>query len=72
MENEIKKFKCAKCGGFEYKIGELRAAGSFWTKIFNVQNLRFNTVSCKKCGYTEIYKDGTERAFENILDFFGN
>ena len=72
MKKELKNFKCIKCENSEYEIGQLRATGSFWTKIFNIQNLKFNTVSCKNCGYTEIYKDGAKRTGENILDFFTN
>ena len=72
MENEIKKFKCEKCGSLEYEVGQLRAPGDFFNKFFNIQNLKFNTLSCKKCGYTEIYKDGKKRIFENVVDFFGN
>ena len=64
-------YKCLKCSCAEYAEGEIRAAGGFWTKIFNIQNRKFKTVSCKNCGYTEIYsKRGNEA--ENVLDFFTN
>ncbi len=29
---------CPKCNHKEYEVGEIRVTGSFWTKIFNVQN----------------------------------
>ena len=35
---------------------QLRAAGGFWTKIFDIQSRELTTVSCEKCGFTEIYK----------------
>jgi len=72
MENEARKFKCIKCEYTKYEVGQLRVAGGFWTKIFNIQNLKFNAISCRNCGYTEIYKDGTKKTGENILDFFTN
>jgi len=66
------KFKCSKCGNKTYKSGEIRAAGSFWTKVFNIQNRKFVTISCEKCGYTDIYLGKKASTAENILDFFGN
>ncbi|MFT5360239.1 MAG: putative nucleic-acid-binding Zn-ribbon protein, partial [Candidatus Paceibacteria bacterium] len=48
---EYKNYKCAKCESQEFDSGQLRAAGGFWTKLFNIQNLTFVTLSCKKCGY---------------------
>jgi len=63
--------KCIKCNSGDFTQGQLRAAGGFWTKLFNIQNLTFNTISCEQCGYTEVYKKGTSKA-ENVLDFFTN
>lgn len=72
MEKEIIRFKCAKCGNLEYEISQMRVATGFWDKIFNIQSLRFKTVSCSNCWYTEIYKDTKKRTAENVLDFFAN
>ncbi|SVB72433.1 uncharacterized protein METZ01_LOCUS225287, partial [marine metagenome] len=44
---------CPKCSEKEYEIGEMRVTGSFWTKIFNIQNKKYSAVSCAKCSYTE-------------------
>ncbi|MFT7507544.1 MAG: putative nucleic-acid-binding Zn-ribbon protein [Acidimicrobiales bacterium] len=68
---EHNNHKCAKCESQELSPGQLRVAGGFWTKLFNIQNLTFVTLSCNQCGYTEMYKKGTRTA-ENILDFFTN
>lgn len=46
-------YKCPKCGYNEYIQEEMRATGGLWSKIFNIQNKRFFSVSCKKCGYAE-------------------
>jgi predicted nucleic-acid-binding Zn-ribbon protein len=71
MQEEFKNRKCSKCESTEFTVGQLRATGGFWTKLFNIQNLKFVTLICKACGYTELYKKGT-RSAENILDFFTN
>ena len=39
-----------------------------FSKVFTVQNKKFVTISCKKCGYTELYKAQTSTGM-NILDF---
>ena len=55
MEKKI--FVCPKCGCHE-----------FINDLFDVQNKRFITVSCKQCGFTEIYREETDSGM-NILDF---
>lgn len=62
-------FMCAKCQHTECETDEFRATGGNFAKIFDVQNKKFMTVSCKQCGYTEIYK-GTTSTLGNIFDFF--
>ncbi|MFT7184626.1 MAG: putative nucleic-acid-binding Zn-ribbon protein [Oceanicoccus sp.] len=64
-------FKCLKCGNTNAELGEFRAAGGFWSKIFDVQGAKFSTVTCTNCQYTEIYKKLTSTA-SNVLDFFTN
>lgn len=64
-------YKCPKCQSTEYKTGELRATGGFWSKVFDVQNEKFSYISCLKCTYTEFYKSSTS-ALSNIFDFFTN
>ena len=63
------QFQCAKCGHDQYETDQFRATGSNFAKLFDIQNKKFNTLTCLQCGYTEIYRDGTSR-FGNILDFF--
>jgi predicted nucleic-acid-binding Zn-ribbon protein len=64
-------YTCPKCGNTNYEIGEIRAAGGFWSKIFDVQGRRFSSVSCTQCKYTEFYKTDTT-SLENVFDFFTN
>ena len=64
-------YRCPKCSNGQYETGELRAAGGFWTKIFDVQSRRFTTVTCSRCRYTEIFKADSSM-LGNIFDFFTN
>ena len=62
-------YKCPKCENTTYEIGEMRATGGTLSKIFDVQNKKFSSVTCQKCTYTEFYKTKTS-ALSNIFDFF--
>jgi predicted nucleic-acid-binding Zn-ribbon protein len=62
-------YRCPKCENQSYEVGEFRAAGGFFTKIFDVQSKKFTTVSCRRCRYTEIFKADSSM-LGNIFDFF--
>lgn len=65
--------QCQKCDTNRFEYGEMRATGGFWSKIFDVQGLKFKSVICRKCGYTEFYKDASSKnksLLGNIFDFF--
>ena len=62
-------YKCPKCGGTQCDVGEMRAAGGFWSKIFDVQGQKFTSVVCNKCKYTEFYK-AESSMLGNIFDLF--
>ena len=65
------KYTCPKCNGKQYEVGEIRTTGSFMMKLFNIQNIKFTTVTCTKCQYTELYKTSSSK-FGNVVDFFTN
>lgn len=65
------KYTCPKCNGKQYEIGEIRTTGSFMMKLLNIQNIKFTTVTCSKCQYTELYKTSSSK-FGNVVDFFTN
>ena len=67
-----KKFSCAKCKTSNYVTGELRTTGSGITRFLNLQNQRYQTISCANCGYTELYKKDGGGLGGNILDILGN
>lgn len=66
---EHKNWDCSKCGNKSYEEGEIRVAGGFWSRIFDVQNKKYVSISCNKCGFTEFYKSGSSKS-GNVLDFF--
>ncbi len=67
MQHE--KWQCPKCRNVEFDVDKFAATGGFFSKIFDVQNKKFTTVSCTRCRYTEIYKADTSM-LGNIFDFF--
>ncbi|UCC43806.1 MAG: zinc ribbon domain-containing protein [Candidatus Zixiibacteriota bacterium] len=71
MESHMLSYTCPKCSHNRYEIGEIRAAGGFWSKIFDVQGKRFSSVTCTRCRYTEFFKADTS-TLGNIFDFFTN
>ena len=69
---ERKQFTCVKCGCHQYETDQFQATGGNFAKFFDIQNKKFITVSCARCGYTELYKQPEDQA-GNVLDFlFGN
>lgn len=62
------QYVCPKCGCNEFENDTFQATGGNLSKIFDIQSKKFITISCKKCGYTELYKSETSLGM-NILDF---
>ncbi len=65
---EQMQYVCPKCGCRNYESDQFQATGGNFAKIFDVQNKKFYTVSCTRCGYTELYRGQTSDGW-NILDF---
>lgn len=63
------QWNCPKCGHNGYEQDQFQATGGTFAKLFDVQNKKFVTVSCTRCGYTEIYKRQSSDALD-VLDFF--
>lgn len=70
MENE-NGWCCPKCGNPSFDQDTMQATGGWFSKLFNIQNRRFTTVTCTRCRYTEFYR-GDTRTLMNVLDFFTN
>lgn len=65
---EQKQYVCPKCGCQSYSSDQFQATGGNLAKIFDVQNKRFITISCNRCGFTELYRAQTDDGM-NVLDF---
>ncbi|MCX8276765.1 MAG: zinc ribbon domain-containing protein [Dehalococcoidia bacterium] len=66
-----RSYSCDKCSSTTYKTGEIRTTGSGLSRFLNVQNQKYQTVSCEQCGFTELFRlDGS--GFGNIVDLFTN
>ena len=65
---EKRAYICPKCGCHEYDSDQFQATGGNFAKLLDVQNKKFITVSCRECGYTELYRAETGAGM-NILDF---
>ena len=67
----MSRWQCPKCGNDQFEQDEFQATGGNLAKIFDVQNKRFITISCTRCGYTELYKQQGSQGWD-ILDFLTN
>lgn len=65
---EQKNYVCPKCGGRSYVSDQFQATGGSFAKVFDIQNKKFITISCARCGYTELYRAETTTGM-NVLDF---
>ena len=49
------RFKCCKCKSTGGLTKRFAAPGTGLTRILDIQHNRYVSVSCRNCGYTEIY-----------------
>ena len=50
----MSEWKCIKCGNTEFEKDQFQATGSNFSKLFDVQNKKFITVSCRGGQYEKI------------------
>lgn len=62
------QYRCPKCGYDQFDHDQFQATGGNLAKIFDVQNKRFITVTCRRCGFTELYRGQASDGW-NVLDF---
>ena len=67
MENN-NNWQCVKCGNTHYETSQFAATGGGFSKMFDVQNKKFTTVTCSRCKYTELYQAETSM-LGNLFDF---
>ena len=63
------RYECPKCKYTAFETEEIRTTGGIFTKLFNVQNKKFTTVTCSQCRYTELFKTDSS-TLGNVFDFF--
>ena len=61
-------YRCPKCQHDVCEVGEIRATGGVLSKLFDIQNRKFSTVTCARCRYTELYAADSS-TLGNIFDF---
>jgi len=59
---------CPKCRNQDFDTDQFRATGGMFAKIFDVQNKRFTTVTCRRCTFTELYRTGSSK-LGDVFDF---
>ena len=62
------QYKCQKCQNEKYIADVFQATGGGFEKLFDIQNKKFITISCTKCGYAELFRKETTTGM-NVLDF---
>jgi predicted nucleic-acid-binding Zn-ribbon protein len=65
------RFVCAKCSSSGGVTKRISASGAGISKLFDIQHNQFITVSCRHCGYTEVYNPEIlegKRQLGTILD----
>lgn len=67
--SEHPKWRCPKCTNAEFETGQFRAVGGTLSRLFDVQNRKFTTVSCTRCGFTEIYR-ASSSTLGKVFDLF--
>lgn len=65
----LSSYQCPKCGNDTHSIGEIRTTGGFFSKLFDMQNKRFTSVTCDRCTYTEFYQT-KQSALGSVFDLF--
>lgn len=63
------RYECPKCKHTVFETGEIRTTGGLLTKLINVQNKKFTTVTCAQCKYTELFQTDSS-TLANVFDFF--
>ena len=66
------EFKCTRCDSLEYEKGEIRTTGAGLSRFLNYQNQKFGTLSCKGCGFTELYRLDASGKMGSLFDILTN
>jgi len=64
-----RKFVCPKCGERGANVQRLAMSGTGLTRLFDFQPHRYAYVSCRNCGFTEIYNLKTLEGRDDLGTF---
>lgn len=65
------RFVCAKCRASGGSVRRIATTGTGISRLFDIQRNRFIAVSCRRCGYTELYEPhvlGDQAQAMDVLD----
>ena len=57
-----------RCGCSAFEQDQFQATGGAFAKAFDVQNKKFIVISCRSCGFSELYK-AKSSTVGNVADF---
>lgn len=66
-----RRFVCSKCQGEGAKVKRIAVTGSGLSRFVNLQHNQFVAVSCKRCGYTDLFDQAIMAGRDegvNVLD----
>jgi uncharacterized protein len=66
MTTTTDAYECPKCKHRQHAIGSIRVSGDGFMAILDLENRSFTTVSCERCGFTELYRTD-EAGFLKLL-----
>jgi predicted nucleic-acid-binding Zn-ribbon protein len=62
---------CPKCDHTEADVDTISTTGGGLSKMFDIQNRKFEVVSCTNCGYSELYRADRSGSSDLVDVFFG-
>lgn len=67
------RFRCSKCSHRQAAVDRIAVTGAGLSRFLDIQNRRLITVSCTRCGFTEVYNEraitGKSYSTGDIIDF---
>ncbi len=62
------RFQCSKCQAKGAKVDRLAFTGAGFSRFIDLQHMRFMSVSCLNCGFTEFYNLGVLEGSDTLGD----
>ena len=68
-DNLASAFVCSKCEQSGANVNNLAMSGTGLSRMLEIQAYRYAFVSCKNCGYTEVYNLKTLKGKDDLGTF---